>query len=73
MVGLQINSIKDGSLFEEIGLNDGDVITEFNGITIDSPDQSVKIFQEFAEAETINADVTGPDGSVRTINFDLGD
>jgi type II secretory pathway component PulC len=35
MVGLQINAIQAGSLFEEIGLEDGDVITAFNGDPVD--------------------------------------
>jgi general secretion pathway protein C len=69
MVGLQVNSIKAGSLFEEIGLKDGDVITEFNGIAIDSPDQSTKILQEFAEADEFNVLVRGPDGSESPIHF----
>ncbi len=63
MVGLQVNSIKSGSLFEEIGLNDGDVITEFNGISIDSPDQSVKIFQEFAEADQFDLTILDASGA----------
>ena len=69
MVGLQINSIKPGSLFEEIGLKNGDVITEFNGIQIDSPDESVKILQEFAEADEYNVMVRGADGSETPITF----
>jgi general secretion pathway protein C len=69
MVGIQVNSIQAGSLFEEIGLNDGDVITEFNGIEIDSPEQSVKIFQEFADADEFNVMVRGADGSEQPITF----
>ena len=42
MVGLQVNGIKPGSLFQEIGLQEGDVITQFNGIAINSPDQSAQ-------------------------------
>ena len=42
MVGLQVNGIKPGSLFQEIGLQEGDLITQFNGIAIDSPDQSAQ-------------------------------
>jgi general secretion pathway protein C len=69
MVGIQVNSIQAGSLFEEIGLNDGDVITEFNGIEIDAPEQSVKIFQEFADADEFNVMVRGADGSEQPITF----
>lgn len=73
MVGLQVNSIKSGSLFQDLGLQDGDVITEFNGIPIDSPDQSVKIFQEFAEGTAIDVNVLRPDGSETALHFELGE
>jgi general secretion pathway protein C len=69
MVGLQVNAIKPGSLFQEIGLQDGDLITQFNGIAIDSPDQSTRIFQELANASEFNVVVRGADGTESTKNF----
>ena len=69
MVGLQVNAIKPGSLFQEIGLRDGDLITQFNGIAIDSPDQSARIFQELASAREFNVVVRGADGTESTKSF----
>jgi general secretion pathway protein C len=69
MVGLQVNAIKPGSLFQEIGLRDGDLITQFNGIAIDSPDQSARIFQELASASEFNVVVRGADGTETTKVF----
>jgi general secretion pathway protein C len=69
MVGLQVNGIKPGSLFQEIGLQEGDVITQFNGIAINSPDQSAKIFSELANAAEFNVVVRGADGTESTKNF----
>ena len=69
MVGLQVNGIKPGSLFQEIGLQEGDVITQFNGIAINSPDQSAKIFSELATAAEFNVIVRGADGTESTRNF----
>jgi len=51
MVGVQVNAIKPGSLFESIGLKDGSVIKELNGIKIDSPEQSAKILLELVDAK----------------------
>lgn len=73
MIGLQINGIKSGSLFEEIGLQSGDVITKLNGITIDDPQESAKVLAEFSEAENFTVDVERSDGSVDTLEFSLGD
>jgi general secretion pathway protein C len=69
MVGLQVNGIKPGSLFQEIGIREGDVITQFNGIAIDSPDQSARIFQELANASEFNVVVRGADGTESTKQF----
>jgi general secretion pathway protein C len=69
MVGLQVNGIKPGSLFQEIGLQEGDVITQFNGIAINSPDQTAKIFSELANAGEFNVVVRAADGTESTKNF----
>jgi general secretion pathway protein C len=73
MVGLQINAIKPGSLFEEIGIQSGDVITKLNGITIDNPQESAKVLTEFSEAETFTVDVEREDGSSDTLEFSIDD
>jgi general secretion pathway protein C len=63
MVGVQLNAIKPGSMFEQIGIKNGDVITELNGIKIDSPEQSAKILLEFVDAKTFQVVVQNPQGT----------
>jgi len=69
LVGLQVNGIKPGSLFQEMGLQEGDVITQFNGIAVNSPAQSATIFQELANASQFNVVVRGADGTESAKNF----
>ena len=45
MVGVQLNSIQAGSLFEQIGIQNGDTITEFNGIHITSQQDSAAVLR----------------------------
>jgi general secretion pathway protein C len=71
MVGVQLNAIKEGSLFREIGIEDGDVITQLNGIEVDSPEQSARILAEFAQADEFDVTVQGADGSTRPLKFKL--
>jgi general secretion pathway protein C len=71
MVGLQINAIKPGSLFEEIGIQSGDVITKLNGIVIDNPQESAKVLTEFSEAESFTVEVEREDGSSDTLQFSI--
>ncbi len=63
MVGVQLNAIKPGSMFEQIGIKNGDVIKELNGIKIDSPEQSAKILLEFVDAKSFNLVVDRPEGT----------
>jgi len=50
MVGVQLNQIKDGSLYDKLGLENGVVITSLNGVAIDSPQASTKLLTEFTSA-----------------------
>jgi general secretion pathway protein C len=62
MVGLQVSGIKPGSLFEEIGMQEGDVITEFNGIPISSPEDSARALQELGDTDRIELSGLGANG-----------
>jgi type II secretory pathway component PulC len=69
MVGIQLNNVKAGSLFEEAGIRDGDVITQFNGIQIDNPQASAQVLRELTEADRFEVSVTREDGSQETLSF----
>jgi len=71
MVGLQINAIKPGSFFEEVGIQSGDVVTKLNGIAIDSPQESAKILAEFSQADQFTIEVEKSDGTTETKEFNL--
>jgi general secretion pathway protein C len=73
MVGLQINAIKPGSFFEEVGLQSGDVITDLNGTAIDSPQESARFLAELSQADTLTIGVQRSDGSTDILNFNLED
>jgi len=51
LVGLHVSAIQEGSRFEKMGIEEGDVITQFNGISIDSPAEAVKAAQEILSAD----------------------
>jgi len=70
MVGVQVSAIKPGSLFEKVGIEEGDVITELNGIRIDSPEQSAKILLELTRSQNLTLQVNGQSGT-RTLNAEV--
>ncbi len=72
MVGMQVNSVRPGSLFEELGIQGGDLITEVNGIPIDSAEASAAILTEFAKGGPVQVTKQGPDGQVQDLTIDQG-
>lgn len=72
MVGVQLSSIKAGSLFEEIGIQNGDTVTGVNGITVTSPQDSAALLKELTESTDFQVNVMGADGQVRTLQYTIG-
>ena len=71
MIGVQLNSIKAGSVFEQIGIQDGDTITEFNGIQVTGQQQSAQVLRELSEAKEFDVSVTGAGGETRRLQYEL--
>jgi len=72
MVGMQLSSIKPGSLFEEIGIQNGDTVTQVNGITVTSPQDSAALLKELTEASEFQVNVLGADGQSRSLTYSIG-
>jgi hypothetical protein len=47
------------------------VITQFNGIDIDSPQGSAEVLRELTQAEVFELQVMGSDGSPRTLTYQV--
>jgi type II secretion system protein C len=73
MVGVQLSAIQEGSLFQEMGIQDGDVITEVNGIVVSTPQDNAALLRELGEADEFTVTVTREDGSTQTLNYVVGD
>ena len=73
MVGVQLNSVQPGSLFEQIGIQSGDTVTTFNGVRIDRPEQSANLLRELTEARKFDVTVQGSDGRERTLTYELSE
>ena len=58
MQGMKVDAIKADSLFEKVGLANGDVITEVNGIVVDRLEATSAIFEELSTAQEINVAAT---------------
>ncbi|MBN2694539.1 hypothetical protein JXR93_07740 [bacterium] len=48
-IGFKVFAIKRNTLFEKIGLKNGDVITSINGMPINSPDKALEIYSRLID------------------------
>jgi type II secretion system protein C len=71
MKGVQLSAIKAGSLFEQIGLENGDVIVELNGIEINNQQDSAAVLRELTQAKEFDVRVIGSDGRERNPTYEL--
>jgi len=67
LIGIEVNAIKSGSVLADVGLENGDLITEFNGVPVSSPEESGRLIQELGDADEISLVIEGADGQTRTI------
>ncbi len=72
MVGVQLSSIKPGSLFEAIGIQNGDTVTQVNGITVTSPQDTATLLKELTESSEFQVNVLGADGQSRSLTYSIG-
>jgi len=68
--GLQVSDISPGSIFERMGLEDGDVVQAVNNREIKSPDDVVAFYQGLKSASRLNLLVTRA-GRRRVLNYNI--
>jgi len=55
--GFRIYSIKPGSLYQKIGIKNGDILQRINGMDIDSPDKALEVYAKLKSEKRISLDV----------------
>lgn len=58
MAGFKLLSIVPGSLFDRLKLQNGDIVTEVNGVSMRDPSQGFKLYQALQEEREITIKVT---------------
>lgn len=69
MIGLQVNNPKPGSIFQQVGIQSGDVIIEINGTSIDSAVESRKVLQAFETNKELDIVVLTKGGETRSLSL----
>ncbi|MCC7073152.1 MAG: hypothetical protein IT383_17655 [Deltaproteobacteria bacterium] len=56
-IGFKLFSIRPGSLYSKVGLQNGDVITRINGYEMTDPAKGLEIYTKLKDAKTVNVDL----------------
>ncbi|MBI1947595.1 MAG: hypothetical protein HYS27_18035 [Deltaproteobacteria bacterium] len=56
-IGFKLFSIRPGSLYSKVGLQNGDVITRINGYEMSSPEKGLEIYTKLKDAKSVNVDL----------------
>ena len=56
-IGMRLFAIRKGSLYEKLGLKNGDIITSVNENSLSDPAQALKIFEELKSEQEIDVEV----------------
>jgi len=68
--GFKLFSIRPGSLYSKIGIQNGDVIQKINGYEINSPDKALEIYGKLKEASSITVDLIRR-GRTKTMSYGI--
>lgn len=68
--GFKLLSIKRGSLFDRLGLRNGDVVRQINGIPLDNPQKALELYGELESGQSISLGVLRR-GKELTLNYEL--
>ncbi|HVN36886.1 MAG TPA: type II secretion system protein N [Myxococcota bacterium] len=69
MIGVQIDGIRAGGVYDRIGLRNGDVVTDINGVPLAGPAAMVEALTQFTTSPNLVFSVAGSDGTPRTVTF----
>jgi len=72
LIGYEIFAIKQGSLFESLGLKNGDIISEVNGVKISNPAKAMSMFNQLKSASEINVSINR-NGSNEELEYTIED
>ena len=63
--GFKLFSIRPGSLYSKIGIQNGDIVQRINGYEMNSPDKALEIYQKLRDANRIEVELERRGETVR--------
>jgi len=68
--GFVLSEIVPGSLYQKVGLQNGDIIRKVNGVAVSGPQQAMAMFQTLKTASSIDVEIQRA-GNVQQLHYDI--
>ncbi|MFC1853293.1 type II secretion system protein GspC [candidate division CSSED10-310 bacterium] len=69
-IGYEVRRIKEGSIFEDIGLLKGDILQSVNGMDLSNPEDAFRVYKSLIGETSFNIDLLR-NGSRTTLNYEI--
>lgn len=69
LIGVRLDAIREGGFYDQIGLRDGDVVTDISGVSLGEPAAIAAVMARFATSDEVTVDVESADGRKETISI----
>jgi type II secretion system protein C len=73
LIGVQLDAIREGGVYDRFGLRNGDVVTDINGISLGHPSAAAEVLAQFAVSDELQVSVERGDGSLETLSISTAD
>jgi general secretion pathway protein C len=70
MSGFRLTQLKPGSLLQQIGLQNGDVLQKVNGLDIHSPQEALQAYQQLQNEGTVRINILRQN-RLRTLTYEI--
>ena len=73
LIGVQLEDIRDGGLYEQVGLRNGDLVTSVNGVPLGEPTAAAEVLAELALTGRLTVEVEHEDGTHELLSVPASD
>jgi len=70
VTGFKLFAIRPNTLYSKLGIKNGDVILEINGVKMTNPEDALKVYQEVKDAKTVTMEILRR-GKSKTLKYQI--
>jgi general secretion pathway protein C len=69
LVGVQLDALREGGVYDQVGLRNGDVVTAVNGVPLGDPTAAARVLGELAMSDLLEVSVEHRDGTADVLSI----